>query len=216
MPTDIPDHSRPELSAAAHREWDGHVEAVLRGIAHALNNRAAALSAVLELARDPAEDSAVSAILGTELERVGDLVSAVRSMVAGKGGPEAFDPADVALEAQAILQLHAELRHRHVTIVATDAEPLRVPRWMFVRVLVVLGANAARACQDPKVVIAADGDWLIALAAVDDARATSTGITPCLTELAHALGGEPLRTKTGFGFRVPTLAALRRREGRED
>jgi len=180
-----------------------------------LNNRAAALSAVLELARDPAEDSAVSAILGTELERVGDLVSAVRSMVAGKGGREAFDPADVALEAQAILQLHAELRNRRVTIVATGAQPLRVPRWMFVRALVVLGANVARACQDAKVVIAAEGDWLITLAAVDVAAA-STGITPCLTELARALGGEPLRTKTGFGFRVPTLAALRRREGRED
>ena len=216
MPTDFPDDSRPELSPAAHSEWDSHVEGVLRGIAHALNNRATALSAVIELARDPKEDSAVSAILGTELTRVGDLVGAVRSMVSGKGGPEAFDPADVAPEAQAILQLHAELRDRRVTIVATGAVPLRVPRWMFVRALVVLGANAARACQDAKVVIAAEGDWLITLAEVDDASAASTGITPYLNELARAMGGEPLQTTGGFGFRVPTLAALRRREGRAD
>lgn len=215
MPTDIPDYSRPELSTAAHSEWDGHVEGVLRGIAHALNNRAAALSAVLELARDPGGDSAVSAILGTELERVVGLVAAVRSMVAGKGGPEAFDPADVASEAQAILGLHAELRDRRVTIVATGAAPLRLPRWLFVRALVVMSANAARAVQDAKVVIVTEGDWLVTLAEVDDATALPSGITPCLNELAHAMGGEPLRRRGGYGFRVPTLAALRRREGRE-
>jgi len=215
MPTDLPDHGRPELSAAAHSEWDGHVEGVLRGIAHALNNRAAALSAVIELSRDPEEDSAVSAILGTELERVGGLAAAVQSMVSGKDGPDAFDPGDVVPEAQAILRLHAELRDRRVTIVASGAPPLRMPRWMFVRTLVVLGANAARAVQDAKVVMAAEGDWLVTLAEVGDATALSTGITPYLNELAHAMGGEPLLTKRGFGFRVPTLAALRRREGRE-
>jgi len=139
----------------------------------------------------------------------------VRSMLSGKGGPDAFAPADVAPEAQAILRLHADLRDRRVTIEATGAPPLRVPRWMFVRALVVLGANAARTVQEAKVVIAAEGDWLVTRAEGEDATAQSTGITPYLIELAHAMGGEPLRAEKGYGFRVPTLAALRRREGRE-
>lgn len=211
MTPETPEHGRPQLSAAAHREWDGHVESVLRGIAHALNNRAAALAAVVELSRDPDEDSAVSSILGTELERVGELVAAVRSMVSGKGAADAFAPADAASEAQAILRLHAELRDRRVAIDASTAPPARLQRWMFVRALIVLGANAARAVANAKIVVVADGDWLVAR--TDDANAPSAGLTPCLIELAQAMGGEPL--STGYGFRVPSLAALRRREGRE-
>lgn len=213
MTADTPDHGRPDLSAAAHREWDGHVESVLRGIAHALNNRAAALSAVIELARDPDEDSAVSSILGSELERVGDLVLAVRSMVSGKDAADAFAPSDAASEAQAILRLHAELRDRRVSIDASGAPPVRVPRWMYVRALFVLGANAARGggAVDARIVVVAEGDWLAAR--TDAASTPSGGPTPCLIELAHAMGGEPL--PTGYGFRVPTLAALRKREGRE-
>ena len=211
MTADTSDHTRAELSAAAHREWDGHVESVLRGIAHTLNNRAAALSAVIELVRDPDEDSAISSILSTELERVSDLVGAIRSMVSTKDRIDAFAPADAAAEAMAILRLHAELGDRRVTIEAGSAPPLRVPRWMFVRALVVLGATAARTVADAKVLVRAEAEWLVVR--TDDASAPSVGPTPYVTELAHAMGGEPLRT--GYGFRVPTLASLRRREGRE-
>jgi hypothetical protein len=198
-----------ELSAAAHSEWDRHVEGVLRGIAHALNNRAAALSAVIELAREPDEDSAVSAILGTELERVGGLVATVRSMVSGRGEPQAFDPADAAADAQAILALHAELRDRRVEIRAEGAPPVRLARWMFLRALVVLGANIARTMPAAEIVMSGDGDWLVARA--EDPGATLAP-TACLTELARAMGGETL--ESGYGFRVPTLAAVRKREGR--
>jgi hypothetical protein len=112
----------------------------------------------------------------------------------------------------AILLLHAELRDRRVTIEAAGAPPLRIPRWMFVRALVVLGATAARTVADAKVLIGAEAEWLVAR--VDDTSAPSGGPTPYVTDLAHAMGGEPLRS--GYGFRVPTLASLRRREGRED
>jgi hypothetical protein len=210
MNADSQESTPPELSAAAHSEWDRHVEAVLRGIAHALNNRAAALSAVIELAREPDEDSAVSSILGTELERVGDLVATVRSMVSGRGAPQAFDPADAASEAQAILTLHAELRDRRVAIHADGAPPVRLPRWMFLRALVVLGANTARVTPAAKIVLSGDGDWLVARVDSPDAPIAPSA---CLTELTRAMEGETL--ESGYGFRVPTLAAIRKREGRE-
>lgn len=214
MADDTSNKRSPESSAGAHGEWDGLVESVLRGIAHALNNRAAALSAVMELSRDPGEDpGAVTSILGSELERVSDLVGAVRSMLSSKGGADAIAPADAAAEALAVLLLHADLRDRRLTIDASGAQPIRVPRWMFVRALVVLGANAGRAAAVTNVLVTADGDWLVAR--VDDAGASLGEPTPYLAELALAMDGAPLKSGEGYGFRVPTLAALRRREGRE-
>jgi hypothetical protein len=214
MADDMSDPTFRGLSAPAHGEWDSIVESVLRGIAHALNNRAAALSAVMELARDPGDDpGVVTSILGSELERVSGLVGAVRSMSSSKGTADAFAPADAATEALAVLRLHADLRDRTLTIDALGAQPLRLPRWMFVRALVVLGASATRSVEVAKVVMTSEGDWLIVR--VD--AGTSLGVpTPYLRELAHAMEGQPLKPADGYGFRVPTLAAIRRREGRAD
>jgi hypothetical protein len=166
---------------------------------------------VIELARDPDDDSAISSILSTELERVSDLVGAIRSTVSTRDRVDAFAPAEAAAEALAILRLHAELRDRRVTIDAAGAPPVRVPRWMFVRALVVLAATAARTVADARVLVSAEAEWVVARA---DANAPAAAPTPYMTEIAHAMGGEPLRS--GYGFRVPTLASLRRREGRED
>lgn len=209
-----PEQSRPELSAEALSEWNGHVESVLRGIAHALNNRAAALSAVIELTRDSSEEAGViGSILGTELDRVADLVRAVRSIAPAKTDTNAFTPEDVAAEAMAVLRLHVEQRQSHVTIDAQAAPPVRVPRWMFVRALIVLAATAGRTDAHAKVRINGAGDWLVTR--VDSANSPSQELTPFLIEIARAMGGEPLSPPEGYGFRVPTLAALRRREGRE-
>lgn len=203
----------PQLSAAAQREWGEHVESVLKGLAHALNNRAAALSGMLGISRySDLDNSAADAILGAELERVQELVMAVRSIGAPEGGPETFAPADAATEALAILALHADQRERTVTIDATSAAPTRVPRWMFVRSLVALAASASNGASDRKspvrLSIAASGDWLI----VHADRSPSVRASYLTTELVGAMGGELLPNQ--LGFRVPTLAAIRQREGR--
>lgn len=211
MGDDTREHQQPTLSATALEEWAHHVECVLRGVAHALNNRAAALSAVIELSRDPEDEPSVTgAILGTELERVRDLTAAVRTIGAPRAGTEAFAPRDAAMEAKAVLALHADQRDRNVLIDADAAPPIRMPRWMFVRALIVLAASASRGARDTKIAVVEEGEWLVTH--VDSAVAPSTGITPYVEELARAMGGEPLPTR--HGFRVPTLAALRQREGR--
>jgi hypothetical protein len=220
MAQDTRESEFPELSAAALREWNQHVESVMRGVAHSLNNRAAALSAVIELARDPQEDdaAATASILGTELQRVQDLAEIVRFVGSPRGGIEAFSPKDAAVEALAVLQLHAEQRDYPVAIDAASAPPTRVPRWMFVRSLIALAASAtSRSRAATRITVVEDGDWLIAR--VEPAKARCAEISPYAAELSRAMGGQPLsedRSEQGgqCGFRVPTLAALRRREAR--
>ena len=192
------------LSNEALEEWSGHVEAILRGIAHALNNRAAALSAAIQLGRDPHEaESLASAILQPELSRVTELAAAVRALGAPKGGDEAFSPREAGAEAAAILGLYAEKRERGGTIDVSATSPLRTRRWMFVRALVALGASTAGA----PVTVRDDGDAVLV---------TADGAARCSVyarELATAMGGAPLSGPSA-GFRLPTLAAIRQREGR--
>ena len=203
----------PAFSAAALDEWSRTVENILRGIAHALNNRASAISAVMELAAEPDDDPSVTrSILATELERVTELASVVRCVGAPRsGGSEALAPADVAEEALAVLRLHAEQRDRVIMIEAHGAPPVRVPRWMLLRALIALAATASPAddrTRTVRITAHQDGEWLTVRVA--DARGAAR--SSYATELAAGMGGGA--TDDGCGFRVPTLAALRRREGR--
>lgn len=195
----------PDVTPEALREWTRHVESVLRGIAHALNNRAAALSAVVELSREPDDDpDATRGILEGEMARVSELVRIVRALGVPRGDAEALSPGDVVADVSGILDLHAELRERAVTIDAAGAGPVRVHRWMLVRALVALAASSPPAPGEKKIrlVLATEGDWVVAR--VTEARSAYAA------ELARAMGGEALPD----GFRVPTLEALRRRESR--
>ena len=214
MRTDTSVQIDPEFSAAALAEWTHHVESVLRGIAHALNNRASAVSAVIELASEPDDDPSVTrSILTTELQRLMDLAGVVRTIGTPRGGgSEAFAPNDLADEALAVLKLHAEQRDRVIMIDAHAAPPTRVPRWMFLRALIALGASAASPSDRMRTVrltAIGEGDWLTVRA---DAGARVPVSSRYAGELAVAMGGEPL--PDGNGFRIPTLDALRRREGR--
>ena len=202
--------SRPELSAAALGEWSRHVDTILRGVGHSLNNRAAALSAVLELARDPGEDPSIYAsILSTELERVTELVTIVRGLGAARQSADAFTAGEAAVEARLALALHPLARDRRVAIEIDSSPAMRVQRWMYVRALIALGANALQASADTTIRVTSDDDWVVT-------RAQAAGIAvrqgPYVTESAAARGGEPLQD--GTGFRVPSLAAVRKREGR--
>ena len=194
------------LSAAALAEWSHHVECVLRGIAHTLNNRAAALSAVIELSREPGGDaSGTAAILSTELDRMGELAASVTLIGSPRRGMEAFAPSDAAAEALGVLQLHAEQHDPPTTIEARTAPAIRVPRWMFVRALVALGADASA------IRLGDEGEWVAVRA--DAARAPGASPRVLVAELARLMGGEPLAGDQA-GFRVPSLAAVRQREGR--
>lgn len=198
--------ARPTLSAAALEEWSRHVDAILRGVGHALNNRAAALSAAVQLGDDPEEAAGViRTILQPELARVTELAAAVRSLGPPRGGDEAFSPKDAAAEALQVLALHADQREIGVTIDAGRASPVRAQRWMFVRALVVLGGCGC----STRLSASDDGDWVVVRS---NGRKPECRASAYITEIAAAMGGESV--DDGAGFRVLTLAALRKREGR--
>ena len=197
---------RPALSAGAQGEWNAHVEAMLRGVAHALNNRAAALSALVQLADDGESAPTLRGILENELERVTGLAAAIRSIGTPRDGEEAFAPGDAAVEAMDALKLHADQREVSTTIESRGAPPIRVQRGLFVRALIVLAANAGRADPRARVEMQSSGD---------DLEVRVEGSTPAASsfvqEIARAMGGEAV--SDGRAFRVPTLAAIRQREG---
>jgi len=142
-------------------------------------------------------------LLEPEMSRVVELAGAIRALGAPKAGDEAFSPRDAATEAATILALHAEQRERGVVIDASATSPLRTQRWMFVRALIALGASTSGA----PVTIKDDGDAVLVVA---DGRAQSSAYA---RELATAMGAASL-TGPRAGFRIPTLAAIRQREGR--
>lgn len=201
-----PQSRGPALSAGALEEWSNHVEAVLRGVAHALNNRAAALSALIQLSDDSEPAPTLRSILATELDRVIGLAAAMRAISAPRSGEEAFAATDAVAEALQVLSLHADQRDATTGIDAQDAAPVRVHRWMFVRALIVLAANAGRTNTNVRIEIRSSGDSLIVRVA-NETPAPSLYVQ----EIARAMGGEAL--SDGQGFRVPTLAAIRQREG---
>ena len=213
MIEDTATETSPDLSASALREWGQIVENVLRGIAHSLNNRAAAISAVLDLARDPDDDpSTVGLILGSEMSRVREMVSVVRSIGTPLPRADAFSAADAAADAAQVLAMHAERRDAEVVFDVVSGATTRVPRWMFVRALTALVAcppQGGAPHRSARVAISEEGDWLVARLQGREDTADASAYT---SELAAAMGGEIL--KDAFGFRIPTLGAIRRREGR--
>jgi len=198
------------LSTDALTEWTHHVEAVMRGLAHALNNRAAALSAIIELSREPDDEPEVTrSILTGELGKVRELAKAVRSVGPPRDGADALSPNDLVAETLAVLQLHADIRDRVIQIDAADAPVVRVAPWMLLRALVLLCADAPvtdAASRTARVTLGQDGDWLVV-------RAEGTSgvpASPYLAALARRMGGDVIPG----GFRIPTLESLRRREAR--
>ena len=202
----------PELSAMALREWGHHADSIMRGLAHALNNRAAALSAILELSREPDEDPAFAqSLLSAEFQRMRELADLVAVLGPPKGEIEAVSPRDVVPEVVAALGLHAEQRERKIVLEAEAAPPVRTAKWMLRRALIVL--CAASPTSDPgqrtlRVTLHEEGDWMTARAIPPQGGAARE--SSYVAEMARAMGGEPLDD----GFRLPTLAAIRRREGR--
>ncbi|HMC57407.1 MAG TPA: hypothetical protein VKH19_19655 [Gemmatimonadaceae bacterium] len=198
-----------ELSAPAWREWNRNVESVLRGIAHALNNRAAALSAVIELAGDDDDRGSTSSILKTELHKVRDLSAVIRTLGKPRQGKEAFAPREAAADAMLVLGVHADQRERATLIEASNGAAVRVERWMYVRALVTLVASVpigGATTHSVKVEVVEDGDWVVTRAGAATGRLADRSDYTC--ELARAMGGEAL--DDGYGFRLPSLAMLRR------
>ena len=197
------------LSPAAAAEWMRHADGILRGVGHALNNRAAAIGALVDLADHGDGVGSTRALAAEESQRLAAIASAIRSVSEAETPVQAFIAADAARDAATILAIHKDFRGAPPAIEADGATAVRTRRGVFVRALIALAGvlPPGEPAAITPIVLRPDGDWLVVSAA--GARAAAS---PLVMELARAMEGEPL--DDGYGFRVPSLALLRRREGR--
>jgi hypothetical protein len=112
----------------------------------------------------------------------------------------------------AVLELHASHRDHPAVIEPATETPVRVPKWMFVRSLIALAASASEYCNaGARIEIVDDGDWIVTRA--HGVSRDCADVSPYAAELARAMGGLSERADV-CGFRIPSLAAIRRREAR--
>ena len=205
--------------SASDAAWADESDAIVRGLAHALSNRILALGMAGESLDDPDERARADARaqVRVEAERLAQITRLLKLLPRdGQGRPQALQLAEVLADALALHAHHLELRDSPVsTAVAASALPVRVERWALLRALVLLVAAARRAARDATsrggaVVISVEGSdeecWVRS-----EGRLGAPGGD--LESLATAMGGR-VESDGGLRLVLPSLAAVRRREGR--
>ena len=217
---------------------DGIRDGILRGVAHALSNRVAALSGVaglVDFGNLPADR--LSRALGAEVSQLGQLVDMLRLL------PSDVRPRGEAIELQKMLPavvalhaLHADLRDVSCIIEHDrDAHPVHLGRSVFVHtVLVLIDAAKREALRDRgsvSVTYGGDASWVTvavesmagasppassspAGADLEMARHVGAAVArldPSLTVEVHR-HGQRLGRGVRLAVRLPTLAEVRRRE----
>ena len=131
-------------AVTADHVWRAVTDALLAGLTHDLNGRAAALQGLLHVIALGGAGEQVMSLLRDEGERLEQTVALLRRYPRGPGhGLEAFDPREAA---EAALALHARREdHEEVPVAyaaAPDAPAVRADRIATVRALLVLLARA--------------------------------------------------------------------------
>lgn len=236
-----PDRRLSNVTVDSENTFDSLRDAILRGVAHALSNRVAALGGIAGIA-DPGQvwTEKLSSLLHGEAKRLEDLLRLLRLIPQDDRAPagaielQPLIPDIVALHAfnSALLQVGCTVEYDRETM------PVYASRPRFVHTLLLVLDTAKRHAlrTGGKVVIRYRGDGervgirFATEPAAAGVAALSTGavsgdgpINPAATELAlraalARIGGEPMLAVTTEGrqlaleLTVPTLAAGRRSE----
>jgi hypothetical protein len=213
-------------------------DGILRGVAHALSNRVAALSGVaglVDFGNLPADR--LSRALSSEVSQLGQLVEMLRLL------PSDIRPRGEAIELKSLLPsivalhaLHADLRDVPCTIQHDrNAQPIHLSRSVFVHAVLVLidvaKRDALRDRGSVSLTYAGDSTWVTVVAeslpgAVSPTSGGSTGaelelkclVDAAVAELDPSLAVDVQRRgqRSGTGLRLelrlPTLLEVRRRE----
>ena len=227
---------RTDEAHAAGPEWYRVSDCMIAGLCHELNDRIASLQGILHIARlDGAVDSGIADQLDAELERLARTSRLLRLLPADRTGPPvATSPADVLADVLELQQHCGGLEDVPVDAdIAPDTPPVFADPASLRRVLALFLASAARAARvaggTVRLHTAADDDDVLfdvaVLSGADEAKETAppAGVEPDPLEIAaagaalRAMGGElddARSTPPRLRIRLPSLAAIRRREGR--
>jgi hypothetical protein len=207
IPASQPDH------AAVIDDWRTISEELLQGLVHALNNRVAALSAFVELAKLGDEDGDPLIVLPAEIAQLHRVNSLFGLLPERKADAEALDLRVVLDDAVLLHQHHPRLRGEQVAMTFEGAPgAVRAPRWALVRTMVMLlhaakhPGESAREHSEAAVRVRGD-DTTVSIRV-----ATTSAPSADLMMLAERCGGRLTRTADELVLTLPSLRELRRRE----
>jgi hypothetical protein len=207
IPASQPDHG------AVIDDWRTISEELLQGLVHALNNRVAALSAFVELAKLGDEDGDPLIVLPTEIAQLHRVNSLFGLLPERKADAEALDLRAVLDDAVLLHQHHPRLRGEQVATTFEGAPgAVRAPRWALVRTMVML-LHAAKhpgesAREHGETALRVRGDDTTVSVRV----ATTSAPSADLVALAERCGGRLTREADELVLTLPSLRELRRRE----
>lgn len=193
-------------------DWPTLSNDLLQGLVHALNNRLAALGALMELAR--LRDEAVDPLaeLPAEIAQLQGLTGLFALLPERRTDAEALELSVALTEAVRLHEHHLRLRTERCEVRYEGAPPpVRAPRWALIRALVMLvhaakRTGAMRETSEAPIVVRSDEStvsvWVRA----------SGDVSRDLRAAGERAGGEITREADLLVFRLPTLPELRRRE----
>jgi hypothetical protein len=207
----------PGSSAQEHAvvtdDWTTLSDELLQGLVHALNNRVAALSAFVELARLGDEEADPTTVLPAELVLL-HRVNSLFGLLPQRGADaEALELPLVLDDALRLHEHHPRLRsERCIVVCEATPLPVRAPRWALLRVLLML-VHAAKDAAD-----SVRGSGCASVRVVGDSATVSAHVdtpaepSPSLVSLAERCGGWCGREGNELVLRLPSLLELRSRE----
>ena len=193
-------------------DWRTISEDLLKGLVHALNNRVAALSAFVELAKLGDEEEDPLTVLPLEIAQLHQVNTLFGLLPQRSAEAEPLELRALFDDALRLHEHHPQFRGEPVDL-TFDGAPgaVRVPRWALMRALVMLVHAAKREARSGRgrgaVIRVHGGDATIAVR-VQTSEATSAD----LDALAERCGGRVERTTDELVLTLPSLRELRRRE----
>jgi hypothetical protein len=205
----------PRQSDEAPRsdDWCTISEELLQGLVHALNNRVAALSAFVELARLGDEEGNPVTALPAEISQLHRVNSLFGMLPERRAEAEALELRVVLEDALLLHEHHPRLRGEQVAVSFEGAPAVvRAPRWVLVRTLVMLVHAAKRAAESSQARAGASlrvrGDD----STISVHVATTVEPSTDLTAFAERCNGSVAREQGALVLRMPSVRELRRRE----
>ncbi len=199
------------LAVPGAADWLTLSDELLAGLVHALNNRVTALSVCAELASLGDEQMLGQGVLLDEVGRL-QRAAALVGLLPARGHAEALEVAPVLADAIAIHSHHPRMRVVECTVDAqAGMQPVRVPRWAFLRLLLVMVDAAKGAALDAPngtaILRLSSDDSVVRIRAVAREREGAYAI-----EMAALCNGVLTREGRELELCLPSLSEVRRRE----
>lgn len=189
-------------------DWQTIADELLLGLVHALNNRVAALSAFVELAKLGDEEEDPLTVLPDEIAQLHRVNALFALLPARRSEAEALEISAVLDDAIRLHEQHP--RHRGEQVAVTfDGAPavVRAPRWALVRTMVMLVHAAVRAADPAR---SRGGAAVRVVGEEAEVRVhIGTGAAPSgdLVALAERCGGRVATTGNELTLSLPSLRA---------